>query len=234
MTENCHRNVFCQNYQNLELVIVLNNDAFEERLVRESFSGFPLLQVLQVPETSNLGVCINAGASRATGSYVAKMDDDDVYGPSYISDLMLSALESGADIVGKKAAFYHFEDGQEHCLRHPQLRNRWLWPWTDETGRVECPAIIKRNGSTAAGATLFVKSSVIREFPFDESAPRGTDTLFQLACRRAGLTTYASDEFNFCYLRRADIHEHLWQITKLGILKSAVLLPGFDRSQIFV
>jgi hypothetical protein len=80
------------------------------------------------------------------------------------------------------------------------------------------------------GATLFGKRELFREFPFDESAPRGTDTLFQLACRRAGMTAYACDEFNFCYVRRSNADGHLWQITRRGILKNSVPLPGFDVS----
>lgn len=79
-----------------------------------------------------------------------------------------------------------------------------------------------------------MKRDVLREYPFDEVAPRGTDTLFQLACRRAGLTTYASDEFNFCYVRHAEGEDHLWQITKSNLLKKGVLLPDFDLTRLCI
>ena len=80
----------------------------------------------------------------ASGVYVTKMDDDDFYGPSYISDLLLAALESRADITGKKATFFHFEEGDEYCLRSPDLRRTWLWPVSDNVGSCAVPATIWR------------------------------------------------------------------------------------------
>jgi glycosyltransferase involved in cell wall biosynthesis len=225
--EECRRNVVTQDYPNLELIIVLNNDAYDEASVRETFADVRLLQVVRLAASCNLGSCINLGASFATGSYIAKMDDDDFYGPSYISDLVLSALETGADVLGKKATFFYFEDGQDYCLRHPELFHRWLWPFTDVAARSTFSPKLH-------GATLFIKRDVIRDFPFDETAPHGTDAIFQRACRRAGLTIYASDEFNFCHLRRAGAEGHLWQITKEGVLEDAVLLASFDRSRMCV
>ncbi len=232
--ENCRRNVSAQNYPNLELIVVLNDDTFDKASVRERFADIETVEVLSLPAARNLGSCINLGAAHATGAYVAKMDDDDFYAPHYISDLMLAALESGADITGKKAAFYYFEEGEEYCLRCGDLRNRWLWPLTDDDGCNVVPQKFARNGSNVAGATLLFRREAIRFFPFDEAAPRGTDTIFQLACRRAGLTTYVSDEFNFCYMRRAGAEGHLWPLSKRGMLKNAVLLPSFDREGICV
>lgn len=232
--EACQRNIAAQNYPDLEVIVVLNNDAYDETSVREIFAGRRALQILRAPSARNLGTCINLGVAHATGDYVAKMDDDDFYGPSYISDLVLAALESGADITGKKATFYCFEDGQDYCFRGAEFRNRWLWPLTHERGQTICPDSISTYCSTVAGASLLVARDVIRQIPFDEAAPRGTDTIFQLACRRAGYTTYVSDEFNFCYIRHANVHQHLWQKAKSDILKDSIPLPGFELSQVCI
>lgn len=232
--ETCRRNILAQDYPNLEAIIVLNNDAYEETRVHEMFASAPHVSVLRLPQARNLGACINLGARSASGVYVTKMDDDDFYGPSYISDLLLAALESRADITGKKATFFHFEEGDEYCLRSPELRRTWLWPVSDSVGGCAVPASFSPHGSNVAGATIFVKREILLRFPFDEAAPRSTDSLFQLACRRAGMTIYAADEFNFCYQRRAGNEGHLWQVTKEMILKSAHLLPGFDRDQVCV
>lgn len=234
MIENACRNVLAQDYPNLEVVIVLNNDAYDEGRLREIFAAAPRLSVLRLAEGRNLGSCINLGAGHASGAYVTKMDDDDFYGPSYISDLLLSAIESEADITGKKATFFHFEDGDDYYLRSPDLCHIWLWPVTDEFRSCAVPSSFSPHGSNVAGATLFVKRDVLLRFPFDETAPRSTDTLFQLACRRAGMTIYASDEFNFCYRRRAGNEGHVWQVSKDTILKSAHLLASFDYGQVCV
>ena len=143
-----------------------------------------------MPESRNLGSCINFGAAHATGEYIAKMDDDDFYGPAYISDLVLSALESGADITGKKATFFYFEDGQTYFLRFPNCHDRWLWPSAIEHVDDVLPSDRLKFSASLTGGTLFIKRDVLREIAFDESAPRGTDGIFRTACRRAGMTIY--------------------------------------------
>jgi glycosyltransferase involved in cell wall biosynthesis len=232
--ENCRRNILAQDYPNLEAIIVLNNDAYDEAHVRELFAAAPHVAVLRLPQAQNLGACINLGARSGSGLFITKMDDDDFYGPSYISDLLLSALESRADITGKKATFFHFEEGNDYCLRSPHLRHTWLWPVSDSLGCCTIPPSFSPHGSNVAGATIFVKRDVLLRFPFDEQAPRSTDSQFQLVCRRAGATIYAADEFNFCYQRRAGNDGHLWQVTKDMILNSAHRLPGFDRDQVCI
>lgn len=134
--ESWRRNIVSQTYPHLEVVLVLHNQAYTEVSVRESLAVVPILSVLRAPETCNLGTCINLGVAATTGEYVAKMDDDDFYGPSYISDLVLTALESGADITGKKTNFVSFEDSQEYILRGggPQP----LALATNRRGRAQC------------------------------------------------------------------------------------------------
>jgi glycosyltransferase involved in cell wall biosynthesis len=230
--EQYRRYVGAQDFPNLELIIVLNNDAYDEASVCETFTHMPRLQVLRVPADRNLGTCINLGVAHATGEYITKMDDDDFYGPSYISDLLLSALESGADITGKKATFFYFEDGQTCYLRFPDRHDCWLWPPTDELSFRRSAK--SKYSSSLTGGTLFIKREVFRAIAFDESAPRGTDGIFGLACRRAGMTIYASDEFNYCYMRRVGGEGHLWQIKEENFLKSAIPLPSFQYGGVCV
>jgi hypothetical protein len=221
MIENCRRNVLAQDYPNLDIVIVLNNDAFDTGLVREISYAAPRVFVVRSPLERNLGSCINLGVAHASGAYVARMDDDDLYGPSYISDLLLSALESEADITGKKASFLHFDDVGDYYLQYPELRHRWLWPGTDETGCFMVPPTFSQLSAQVTGATLFVKRDLLLRFPFDETKPRSADALFQVTCRRAGMTIYASDEFNYCCRRRAGGEDHLEQVSKDAVLQGA-------------
>ncbi len=48
-------------------------------------------------------------AERADGRYVSKWDDDDIYGPDHLLDLVLAHDYSNADLVGKGAEFVHLE-----------------------------------------------------------------------------------------------------------------------------
>ncbi|WP_017589501.1 glycosyltransferase [Nocardiopsis ganjiahuensis] len=56
-----------------------------------------------------LGSVLNGAIARASGTLVAKMDDDDWYGPDHLSDLVLARRYSGADLVGSATEYYHLE-----------------------------------------------------------------------------------------------------------------------------
>ena len=55
------------------------------------------------------GSVLNGAIARAGGALVAKMDDDDWYGPDHLSDLVLARRYSGADLVGSATEYYHLE-----------------------------------------------------------------------------------------------------------------------------
>ena len=48
-----------------------------------------------------LGSVLTSMAEQSSGEYLAKMDDDDIYGPEHLRDLMDTAITTGADVVGK-------------------------------------------------------------------------------------------------------------------------------------
>ena len=50
---------------------------------------------------TTLGDCLNRGVEAASGVYVAEMDDDDHYGKRYLSDHVLAASFSDAEVVGR-------------------------------------------------------------------------------------------------------------------------------------
>jgi hypothetical protein len=52
-------------------------------------SGFTV-DAFPVPATESFGRLLNAAADRATGDVLLKMDDDDWYGPDFVSDLLLA------------------------------------------------------------------------------------------------------------------------------------------------
>jgi len=55
--------------------------------------------------STTLGEALGIVTGRARGSLVAKIDDDDIYGPEHIWDLVIARALSGATVVGKAAEF---------------------------------------------------------------------------------------------------------------------------------
>ncbi|MGN6005339.1 hypothetical protein, partial [Escherichia coli] len=59
-------------------------------------------------ETSTpLGGCYNLMLSRVEADYIAKMDDDDLYGDHYLFESLAAADYARAEVVGKHAHYLH-------------------------------------------------------------------------------------------------------------------------------
>ena len=107
----CLDNFKNQTYPEKELVLILNNAEFDVDTIQKDARLIPNVQVLHVKGSATLGNCLNRGVEAASGEYVAKMDDDDHYGERYLSDSVLAASFSDAEIVGKGLFFVYFEAG---------------------------------------------------------------------------------------------------------------------------
>jgi hypothetical protein len=96
-----------QTYPNLEIVVGLHgvelDDAQRGRLARIETP----VEVVSLPADLPFGAALAAVTGRARGSLVAKVDDDDIYGPEHVWDLVLARHYSGATVVGKAAEFVH-------------------------------------------------------------------------------------------------------------------------------
>ena len=96
-------NVRKQSYPRIELVVALHGARFKDADAAHCSSVFPGAKVLRIGQDQPLGTVMNAATDTASGTLVAKMDDDDVYDADHIWDLVLALEYSGADIVGKGA-----------------------------------------------------------------------------------------------------------------------------------
>jgi len=56
-----------------------------------------------------LGTILSILASQSSGEYIAKMDDDDYYGPEHLRDLVDAALDTGAEVVGRAMNYVYLE-----------------------------------------------------------------------------------------------------------------------------
>ena len=91
-----------QRYPRIELVLALRGAGFEAATVERALAGFGhSARVLRLAGDRPLGTVLNAASAEASGSLLAKMDDDDVYGPEHLWDLVLAHEYSGAALVGK-------------------------------------------------------------------------------------------------------------------------------------
>lgn len=115
-----------QDHPNLEVVVGCHGF---EAPAPESFSDDIrriLGPVLSFERTIVFGDVLAALSAAASGDFISKIDDDDWYGPSHITDLVIAWTYSEAQLVGKKLALIHFEETDTLVVRRFFLEGyRW-------------------------------------------------------------------------------------------------------------
>ena len=133
--------------------------------------GLENVRVLHAPAEESLGSCLNRLVDAASGEVVAKMDDDDLYGPNYLSDQLHALDYSGADVVGKQAHHMYLEAQDLTIVRFPEREHRF----TD----------------FVMGPTIVTRREVARAHPFADLG-RGEDTDFLRRVAADGLSIYSA------------------------------------------
>jgi spore maturation protein CgeB/SAM-dependent methyltransferase len=197
--DNILENYRRQLHQPLELIVLINSRRYDMNEVRQKLEPIPNARVFQIPESQTLADCLNLGLEHANGSFIAKFDDDDLYGAHYLSDLLLCTRFTDAAVLGKRSYYCHLEASDQTALRFP--RN------------------IHKSVNFVHGATLLIKREVFDKLRFTP-VRQGTDTVFQKACALYGYPIYSADPYNFIHMRHADKRTHTWQIEDEELLAS--------------
>lgn len=156
--------------------------------------------LLREPKQTLLGGCLNSLVEKADGELGTKWDDDDLYSPLYLCDLVNAMMYSEAEIVGKRAHYMHLEGPGATILRNPQLEHRFV--------------------SAVSGPTIFAAMDTFRRLPF-HAVQTGEDSQFLSDAVEAGARIYAADRFNYCQMRGANVSSHTWAITNEELMASS-------------
>ena len=79
----------------------------------------------------NLGLILTALAQESTGEFIAKMDDDDYYGPEHLRDLVDAAIATDADVVGRAMNYVYLEPLQLTVRRFAPHGTQAVELWSD-------------------------------------------------------------------------------------------------------
>ncbi len=113
-----------QTYPRLELVMGLHGEGFGE--VSPGAAG-PSVTVtaLRLDAALPLGSVLNAAVQTSRGTLLVKMDDDDLYGPDHIWDLVLAQEYSQAPLVGKEPEFVYLAASNRTIRRFTLASERY-------------------------------------------------------------------------------------------------------------
>lgn len=192
--DNVFGNIARQRHRDTELVLVLHGlDVDEAELQRRATeAGVPRLVIVRADASLTLGSCMNLGVQASSGRYIAKMDDDNFYGPGYLSDLLDAFSYSDASIVGKWCHLVWLRSTGAVVLRYPDSEHAY-------ERRIQ------------GGAMLF-DGDLVRQVGFSD-IPRAVDSDILDRSMAEGAKVYSADRYNFVSIRGTDRTAHTWTVT---------------------
>jgi hypothetical protein len=173
-----------QTYPELELVLGMHGV--------EPPSGLELpgrlpTRLVTIPAGRSLGEALDAATRAACGSLLTKVDDDDLYGPEHVWDLVLARHYSGATVSGKGAEFVHA------VPRGVTVRRRMASEeFTD----------------TVAGGTILISRGDLEAAGGWPPVPRSVDRGLLDRVLSGGGLVYRTHPFGFIYSRHD--YGHTW------------------------
>lgn len=145
----------------------------------------------ELDNTLTLGGCYNMLIERADGDYIAKIDDDDLYGPGYLFDSLIATRYSRADVVGKHAHYMYLTDKNVTVLRFPEWENQF--------------------SKFVSGPTIVGTSDVMKAIRFSEMT-HGEDSDFLERVSKSGGKIYSAQRYGFAQIRHVKSGGHTWAI----------------------
>ncbi|MFC8598269.1 glycosyltransferase [Isoptericola sp. NPDC057191] len=209
------RTVGAQAEVQVQLALLTHGFEVDEADVRAraARAGVEDLVLLHTDAGVPLGTCLNRLVDAADGDVVAKMDDDDLYGPHYLSDQLYAMSYSGAEVVGKQAHYLYLQERDVTLLRLQDLQHR--------------------HSDRVMGPTIVARREVMAAVRFGELA-RGEDTEFLRQAVEAGVRIYSADRFNFIQVRSA-MGGHTWTVADSELLAASdVICYGRADRHVFV
>ena len=110
-------NINCQTYENIIEVVVADDGDESQRL--ELNVKYPI-KYIKCPRIT-IGQKRNILASSAKGDYIAHMDTDDIYFPTYIFHSLEVLERTKKDAIGTSDMIFMFADGTKGGMRNPFL-----------------------------------------------------------------------------------------------------------------
>lgn len=172
-------------YPRLQVVIGLHG--IDAHQVQSLLTDFPHpVTIHTVDATVPFGAALQAVSRHAEGEYLTKIDDDDIYAPTHIWDLVIAHRYSGAELVGKALDWIYLADEDTTVFRPTYAAEKY--------------------GKFVAGGTLFLARATLDAVGGWRPVPKSVDLALIESIRRHGGVVYRTQGFGYTYVRRGGGH----------------------------
>lgn len=156
--------------------------------------------VTSVPAAVPFGAVLNHAVALSSAPVVLKWDDDDLYGPRHVQDLLVARRQTGAALVGKAAEFVYFEGSGRTVWRNP--------------GRAEADSM------GMAGGTFLTDRALLDEVGGYPDVARAVDHHLKVRLRDRGTHPFRTHGFGFVLRRHAQ--GHTWEASEEQLAAKAL------------
>jgi hypothetical protein len=84
-------------------------NAKHKSLIKELAARKVKVVIQKFAKSATLGEILSSLCEKSSGEFISKMDDDDYYGPDHLRDLVDTALDTKADVVGRAMNYVYLE-----------------------------------------------------------------------------------------------------------------------------
>ena len=196
---NILKNFQRQNYPKKELIIIINNnEKISLKDWKEKIQDIENIRIYKIPEKISLGKCLNFGVKKSKYGIIAKFDDDDYYGPKYLSEIIKYFHTTKAKLIGKGSTFVYIASNKMLTIRNPHEENKY----TDFVN----------------GSTLVFKKEIFNKVHFKDITV-GEDIEFCNDCIKNNISIYSCSKFHHVYIRYPSKNKHTWIIDDNDLIK---------------
>ena len=139
-----------------------------------------------------LGIILTSLSENCSSQYLAKMDDDDIYGPNHLQDLLDAANDKSADLVGRAMNYIYLEaiDITVRRFANTGVSEVELWsPWV-------------------CGGTILVKRELAQKVGYFGEGKSGVDNYLLTGVLAAGGKIFRT--FGAGYIYRRSVVGHTY------------------------
>mgnify|MGYP003347183607 FL=1 len=110
--ENILKQMLKQTMPKFEIVLGLHNidlNIKHKALIAKLKTRKVTVSHIKFAKSATLGEILSTLCEKSEGEYISKIDDDDYYGPEHLRDLLDTAMDTGAEVVGRAMNYVYLE-----------------------------------------------------------------------------------------------------------------------------
>jgi cellulose synthase/poly-beta-1,6-N-acetylglucosamine synthase-like glycosyltransferase len=132
--ENILRQMLTQTLPKFQILLGLHAidlNTKHKSLIKKLSARKVSVEINKFQKSATLGEILTALCQKSSGEYIAKIDDDDYYGPEHLRDLVDAALDTQAEVVGRAMNYVYLEPLSITVRRFAPTGTQAVELWSD-------------------------------------------------------------------------------------------------------